>query len=112
MTIGITNSIIEFSRNHVDASVAVLIAIITAYGYLVNFTIKGYIRLNTTYVVHGKKSSSLKQEHLLGLRPVPAYYKLDEFQALKEALKRGGHVLVVGAPLSGKQEQFMKLSRP
>lgn len=102
MADNILYSIIEFSRSHVEASVAILIFIITGYAYLVNFTIKGYIRLNTTYVVHGKKSSSLKQEHLLGLRPVPAYYKLDEFQALKEALKRGGHVLVVGAPLSGK----------
>ncbi len=89
----------EFVHNNF---LALLIALIGAFVGAAKFTFNGFKRLNTIYVVHGKKSSSVKQEHLLGLRPVPAYYKLDEFQALKEALKRGGHVLVVGAPLSGK----------
>ncbi|MCZ7370391.1 MAG: hypothetical protein O8C66_07760, partial [Candidatus Methanoperedens sp.] len=94
-------SILEFSRNHVEASVAILIAVISAYAYLVSFTINEYKRLNNIYVVHGKKSSSIKPEDLFR-RPMLAYYELDEYRSLKKVIDNGDHVLVVGAPLSGK----------
>jgi predicted NACHT family NTPase len=49
-----------------------------------------------------KSSSSIKPQHLTK-RTIPAdYYELDEYKALKDALNRGDHILVLGAPLAGK----------
>ncbi len=91
MVDNILYSIIEFLRGHPEISVTLLITVISVYAYLLRFTYNGYRRLNTIYEIHGKKSSSIKHEsrhkNLLDFRPVHDYYELDEYGALKEALK-------------------------
>jgi tetratricopeptide (TPR) repeat protein len=114
VTTGIINYIIDFSRNHPEAFVVLLLSVLGSIFWLLRFIYNGYKRLNEIYVVRGKKSSSIDYEKLLK-RPFPKYYELDEYQKLKEALKKDTHVLVVGAPLSGKTRaiyEVLKTKKP
>lgn len=114
MIIGILNSIIEFSRTHPEAFVVLFLSFLGSIFWLLRFIYNGYKRLNEIYVVRGKKSSSIDYEKLL-MRPFPKYYELDEYQKLKESIKKDTHVLVVGAPLSGKTRaiyEVLKTKKP
>lgn len=81
--------------------VTLLLAIIGSIAWVIRYIINRNRNLNTIYSVHGKKSSSINWKHLSN-RPESVYYELDEYQDLKKALDRGGHVLVLSPLLTGK----------
>jgi tetratricopeptide (TPR) repeat protein len=93
--------------------IGILSAILIA---LVGFIYNRNRKIKTYYEVVWKKSSSLKPEKVLGMRPFNKYYyQRPEDNLISESLNKKENVLIVGPPLSGKSravyQTLMNLSK-
>ena len=102
VAIEIINTAKEFFRTNVEIFFTLVLAALGGIYWIISNVIKRQKNLNKIYLVHNKKSSSINLIPLSNRKATSNYFELDEYKALKSALERGEHVLVTGAPLSGK----------